>query len=77
MLRMLSKCNAILDSHACSKAHRSSDMQHSSACEIGRQMASCCDDVFPYWHKIIPHNYIVSAPAGCNSIHWGLQDNGF
>ena len=20
----------------------------------------------PYWHKIIPHNYIVSAPAGCN-----------
>ena len=31
----------------------------------------------PYWHEIIPHNHITSAPAGCNLIHWGLRDNGF
>ena len=24
----------------------------------------------PYWHEIILHNYIISAPAGCNLIHW-------
>ena len=28
------------------------------------------------WHEIIPHNYIVSAPAGCDLIYWGLRDNG-
>ena len=33
-------------------------------------------DSIPYWHEIIPHNYFISAPAGCNLIHWGLRDNG-
>ena len=25
----------------------------------------------PYWQEIITHNYIISAPAGCNLIQWG------
>ena len=30
-----------------------------------------CQPRVPYWHEIILHIYIISAPAGCRLIHWG------
>ena len=35
-----------------------------------------CQSKIPYWHKVILHDYTMTAPAGCNLIRWGLRDNG-
>ena len=58
--------------------------QHEVCCSLSlasmwifhTQIAGAWCPGLPYWHEIIPHKYIISAPAGCDLIHWGLRDNG-